>query len=431
MAAISTMFREFASLSAGLLCVLAVAGSTRGEAVAPPEKIIDPGTLTGKVLCGYQGWFRCPTDGARLGWVHWSRDPLRLTPRSLTVEMWPDMKEYSLEERFAVPGFSHADGQPAVLFSSAHPRTVLRHFEWMRDYGIDGAWLQHFVVDLPGEGSAERYATRLATLRHVARAAEQTGRVWALTYDITGMPQDQMIEVLTNDWKKLIDQKFALHPRYLRQNGLPVVEVFGFYRDNNSMRMTVDLAEQLIDFFHRPGPYQAYLVGGGDWDWRRNPDVGWQRIYARLDAYLPWNVGNYSTNGEGEELAATGTWRDDLRRCRADGMEWLPTIYPGFGWANLKQLPRGGSRVSRRGGRFLWEQFHELAQMGHATAFVAMFDEVDEGTAIFKVTNSPPQQGDFIDYEGFPSDWYLRLVGEGTKMLRAERPITAHIPLAP
>jgi hypothetical protein len=58
-----------------------------------------------------------------------------------------------------------------------------------------------------------------------------------------------------------------------------------------------------------------------------------------------------------------------------------------------------------------------------------MFDEGDEGTAIFKVTSSPPTQTHFEDYEGLPSDWYLRLVGEGTKMLRKERPISAEIPI--
>ncbi len=64
--------------------------------------------------------------------------------------MWPDMKEYSGKERFVAPGFTNADGGRAYLFSSAQSVTVRRHFEWMRDYGMDGAWLQHFVVDLPG-----------------------------------------------------------------------------------------------------------------------------------------------------------------------------------------------------------------------------------------------------------------------------------------
>jgi hypothetical protein len=60
-----------------------------------------------------------------------------------------------------------------------------------------------------------------------------------------------------------------------------------------------------------------------------------------------------------------------------------------------------------------------------------MFDEVDEGTAIFKVTGSPPAQAHFVGVDGLPSDWYLRLVGKGARMLRKERPISAEIPIKP
>ena len=63
--------------------------------------------------------------------------------------------------------FTHPDGSPAHLFSSDNAATVLRHFRWMRDYGIDGAWLQHFVVDLPGGPQQDRYPSRLRVLRHV------------------------------------------------------------------------------------------------------------------------------------------------------------------------------------------------------------------------------------------------------------------------
>jgi hypothetical protein len=64
-------------------------------------------------------------------------------------------------------------------------------------------------------------------------------------------------------------------------------------------------------------------------------------------------------------------------------------------------------------------------------AFVAMFDEVDEGTAIFKVSNTPPTQAYFVTYDGKPSDWYLRLTAEGTKVLTGERPNTPTIPIFP
>ncbi len=62
-------------------------------------------------------------------------------------------------------------------------------------------------------------------------------------------------------------------------------------------------------------------------------------------------------------------------------------------------------------------------------AYVAMFDEVDEATAIFKVTNTPPVEARFQTYEGRPSDWYLRLTGEGTKVIRGQRKLSLAFPI--
>jgi hypothetical protein len=395
------------------------------------QEPIEAKSLRGRIMCGYQGWFRCPGDAADMGWVHWSGDSRRLVPSSLTFEMWPDMSDYAADERFAAPGFTHPGGRQAYLFSSDNAATVLRHFGWMRDHGIDGAWLQHFVVDLPGGPSQGRYPSRLRVLRHVREAANRTGRVWALSYDIAGMPAERIFDVLTADWKKLIDDKIPDDPRYLHEGGLPVVQIWGFFRNDKANPMSPELANRLIDFFTADGRYRAYLVGGGDWDWRHNSKPGWQQFYRRFDAYAPWNVGNFSKDKVGGVHAAMGSWDDDLRECKGQGMLWLPVVYPGFSWDNLQRKAAGTTAIPRRGGRFMWEQFHELARRKIDTAYIAMFDEVDEGTAIFKVTSSPPTQAHFVGYEGLPSDWYLRLVGEGIKMLRGQRPLTRDLPMKP
>ena len=62
-------------------------------------------------------------------------------------------------------------------------------------------------------------------------------------------------------------------------------------------------------------------------------------------------------------------------------------------------------------------------------AFQAMFDEMDEGTAIFKCTNDPPL-GDsrFLTLEGLPSDHYLWLTGMGGKLLRGEIKASEELP---
>ena len=69
--------------------------------------------------------------------------------------MWPDTSEFAADEKYPAPGFTHPDGTPAHLFSSAHPKTVERHFEWMQQYGIDGVFVQRFLVEL-GKPSTDR-----------------------------------------------------------------------------------------------------------------------------------------------------------------------------------------------------------------------------------------------------------------------------------
>jgi hypothetical protein len=60
--------------------------------------------------------------------------------------------------------------------------------------------------------------------------------------------------------------------------------------------------------------------------------------------------------------------------------------------------------------------------------YVAMFDEMDEGTAIFKCTNNLPVGPELCDYEGLPSDYYLWLTGQAGKLLRKEIPFSHRIP---
>ena len=58
---------------------------------------------------------------------------------------------------------------------------------------------------------------------------------------------------------------------------------------------------------------------------------------------------------------------------------------------------------------------------------IAMFDEVNESRAVFKLAPKPqdaPKQGFWLtldaDGEDLPSDWYLELSGEITKLFHGE-----------
>ena len=93
---------------------------------------------------------------------------------------------------------------------------------------------------------------------------------------------------------------------------------------------------------------------------------------------------------------------------------------------------KGGTfdQIPRLKGEFLWSQFAAAKRAGATMIYVAMFDEVDEGTAIFKCANDVPvsDEAKFLTYDGLPGDFYLKLTGAGAKMLRGELPATQPLP---
>src|SRR5471030_1264075 len=48
-----------------------VIAETMRPYTGPSVAGVDPSTMTGKVLCGYQGWFAAEGDGCGRGWYHW------------------------------------------------------------------------------------------------------------------------------------------------------------------------------------------------------------------------------------------------------------------------------------------------------------------------------------------------------------------------
>src|SRR3984893_7959480 len=86
---------------------------------------VDPSTLKGKVLLGYQGWFRCPAGGTSgTNWSHWTSSGAP-TAASISIDMYPDTREFESGEACAIPGMN-VGGAPAYLFSAGNSKTVGR-----------------------------------------------------------------------------------------------------------------------------------------------------------------------------------------------------------------------------------------------------------------------------------------------------------------
>lgn len=401
---------------------------TPGPYDGPAVAGTDPSTLVGKVMCGYQGWFACDGDGSGLGWVHWARDPRQpFGPGNVTVDLWPDVAELSPAERFAT-GFTLKNGKPAEVFTSTHPLTVRRHFEWMRDHGIDGAFVQRFANGLT---HPPLLLQKNAVLTQAREAAHRAGRTYAVMYDLSGLKAGEVARV-REDWKRLRQMaRIGTDAAYQRHEGKPVVAVWGIgFSDNRPY--TLAECRELVDFLKADGC--AVMLGVPTW-WREGirdavADPALPALLAQADIVSPWTVGRYRTP---EEAARHGesVWKADLAWCAERGLDLLPVAFPGFSWHNLKGDPLGS--IPRLGGRFLWSQFAAAKRAGAGMVYVAMFDEVDEGTAIFKCTNDVPvgEGVSFLSYDGLPADHYLRLTGLGGRMIRGEIPVTDELPPLP
>ena len=389
----------------------------------PTVRGVDTSTLAGKIVCGYQGWFNAEGDGADLGWKHWGgRNGFK--PGSCTIDLWPDVSEFAPDERYAT-AFRHADGRPAEVFSSHNKKTVLRHFQWMREYGIDAAFVQRFASPL---ANPRLLRNCTAVLDHCREGANRNGRAYIVMYDLSGLKAGQTDRV-REDWSLLAERmKITKDPAYLRHKGRPLVAVWGVgFRDDREY--TLAECGALVDFLKAGG---CSVMLGVPTYWRtlerdclKDPAV--HPIILKADIISPWTVGRYG-NPPGAAGYARKVLAADLAWCREKGIEFLPVVFPGFSWSNLKP----GSKldqIPRLGGKFLWTQYVEAKRAGATMVYQAMFDEVDEATAIFKCTNDPPVgESKFLTYEGLPSDHYLKLAGAAGRMLRGEIPPTDEMP---
>jgi hypothetical protein len=403
----------------------------------PSTPGVDCSTLAGKVMCGYQGWFATPGDGSGRGWRHYGAKGY-FKPGSCSIDLWPDVRELADDEKYDTP-FRHRDGRVAQVFSSYNRKTVLRHFQWMKEYGIDGVFVQRFAVETVHPLDLGHCNTVLA---HCREGANRHGRCYAVMYDLSLLPAGGTRRVV-EDWKLLVEQmrlgRDENEHAYLRHRGKPVVAVWGV-GFNDGRKYSLGECEQLIDFFKHDKQYgDVTLLLGVPTGWRTLDgdsvqNLALHRIIAEADVVSPWTVGRYRSLSDVESHARR-RWKPDREWCAANRQDYLPVVFPGFSWHNMNAgAPL--DEIPRRKGQFLWKQYLEAKKSGTTMIYQAMFDEMDEGTAIFKCTNDPPTgESRFLTLEGLPSDHYLWLTGMGGKLLRgqikptSEQPPQRHLPV--
>jgi hypothetical protein len=389
---------------------------------------VDPSTLTGKLIMGYQGWFDCPSDNMHLGWGHWGVESDGHF--AATVDSLPDVSELPASKRCSTL-MKTADGRVVSLYSAKDLDTVELHFAWLEKYGIAGIALQRFGAEIRKGGPV--LTANNVVLRNVKQAAEDHARSFFVMYDLSGIKGGDLSAVIAEDWARLESQGLTRSPAYQLHRGHPLLALWGLGFGGRPISPAD--AEHLLDALATvSAPYGGLtFFGGVPTHWRtRNGDAsdnpGWTRVWRRLGVISPWTVGRYKNDADADRYR-TDVLASDMQFARSLGVDFMPVIFPGVSNANVIHRRSFNNQVPRECGRFYWRQVANALASGATMLYNAMFDEVNEGTAMFKmvpVSRDAPATGiapenSFVtlDADGcnVPNDWYLRLAGVAANAL--------------
>jgi len=383
------------------------------------------------VMAGYQGWFAAQGDDSNRGWYHYGKNNCSFMPGCTNVDFWPDMTEYA--KTYKSP-FKFADGSDAYLYSPYDEESVDLHFKWMKDYGIDGVHMQRFVVEIkPSNPEGKRHFNKV--LENALKAAKKYGRAISIMYDLSGCTSEDLT-FLEEDWNelqrtfKLFDNKE--NPTYLWHNRRPLVTIWGVgFTDNR--KYTIADVDRLVDQL-KGQTNKVSIMLGVPYLWRTMKDDTENSpllhpLIKKADIIMPWAIGRYTYKSYNTKVMLS-----DIQWCSKNNVDYIPLVYPGFSWGNMRNDPSLYNSIPRNKGNFLWRQVAGARFAGAKSLYVAMFDEMDEGTAIFKCANSSKiplnSHLSFVGIENdLPSDYYLWLTGQAAKWFHGDNSFSAIKPI--
>ncbi|MCX6309361.1 MAG: hypothetical protein NTY32_11205 [Bacteroidia bacterium] len=336
------------------------------------------------------------------------------------------MREYGSTEKYTT-AYTLPTGEMAPVFASANKATVMRHIKWVRDYNTDGVFLQRFISEY-GDKAVMGYRDQVTA--GVKEGCEKYGRVFSIMYD--GLGSTNYVANLKLDWMHLVDDlKITNNSSYLNHNGLPLVSLWGY-----TVRSAATCAEleDLIEWFHNNPilKYRASIKLGVNDNWFSKTQ-DWLDAFAKVEVISPWSVGRYSSQS-GYDNYIKNQIIPGMNWCTSKGLLYVPVIFPGFSWYNLKGQTTPQNEIPRAGGSFYWLQSYGALLKGAKSIYIAMFDEVDEGTAVFKTAENEsqaPAQRYWLNLNAdgipLPSDWYLRCAGKTADVLKGNRVLTSSL----
>ena len=387
--------------------------------------VVDAATLDMKVMFEYWGDFGCPGDEAGpKEWPGWFDGPAETEYAEVTY--LPDVSDLP-DDELCRTDMALPEGGRAHLFSSANRRTVDRHFQWMASYGLDGVFLGRTVGE-PSHGVTKDFRNRVA--ESVMAGAEAHGRVFAIMYDLDRAARGEVV----GDWAYVVSGlELTSSDRYLHHDGLPVLGIdgSGLAQEPTGPEYLLELVSNLRVVSAGGQKFALFVVVPTHW---QSPGGEWWGDLLQAVEYISLRgVGEFGNEDGAAEFGVT-VLAPGAADADTAGVGYAPVVWPGLSGTDDFPL----NAVPRDGGRFYWRQVYEAVSAGADALYIASFDGMDDGTAMFKLvpgTGGLPVGGNFLslDVDGYdlPSDWFLRLGGESGSVLRGDTPLSAAIPIVP
>jgi hypothetical protein len=209
-------------------------------------------------------------------------------------------------------------------------------------------------------------------------------------------------------------QQYTSSGQYLKEGGRPVVCIFGIGLHDRAVA-TPSSSLALIKWLQAQN---LYVIGSGPYYWREgghDAAPGFDAVHAAFDAIMPWAVGRYKSAAEFASKSAPVV-KADAKLTSGRGQDYAPIAYAGYSYRDSGKI----NFIKRYAGAFFDAQIQShLATAGATWFYIAMFDEVQEGTAIYKFAANEAESAagrEFvtasIDGVACPGDHYLAMAGQ-------------------
>lgn len=197
---------------------------------------------------------------------------------------------------------------------------------------------------------------------------------------------------------------------YMRHDGKPVIEIWGI---GIVSEVTAADGINIVTALKNAG---YYVILGVQQAWHAElveDQTGYGEVFKLADMIQPWTVGAYG-NDNYQDFHDGRQAVEDTNALRDLGIESSIVVWPGGSSSNANPS-EAFDHFPRFNGSFYQKQLDGAVDLKPSFIFGAMFDEVNEGTAIYPVLRNSelPTNQRFLGIDDdMEPDTYIKMAGD-------------------